>query len=62
MSKVVNNSYLDWELNFRKRNLKKDFGIKKVNPIQINKKINSIGIADSDFRNFMKKWKKENIK
>ena len=51
MSKAV--SYYDWELNFRK---------KVLNHKSNNKKdINSLGIPDNKFKDFMRKWKKKNL-
>ena len=55
MSKTV--SYYDWELSFKK---KADLApidsrvVKRAN-------INSLGIPDNDFKEFMKNWKKENL-
>jgi hypothetical protein len=51
MSKAV--SYYDWELSFKnkiesKKNLRDD-------------NLNAIGITDKGFKDFMKKWKKENL-
>lgn len=54
---VKTSSFLDWELSFR--------GIK---PNVINEKytykkesVNSLGISDSKFKDFMKAWKKKNL-
>ena len=55
MSKSV--SYYDWELSFKK----------KADPAPIDSRVvkkatnNSLGIPDDDFKEFMKKWKKENL-
>ena len=54
---VKSSSYLDWELSFR--------GLK---PQVINEKysykqesVNSLGITDSKFKDFMKEWKEKNL-
>ena len=51
MSKAI--SYYDWELSFRskdesKKNLKND-------------NLNTIGISNISFKDFIEKWKKENL-
>ena len=54
---VKTSSFLDWELSFR--------GIKPnvINEKYIYKKesVNSLGISDSKFKNFMKAWKEKNL-
>jgi len=55
MSKSV--SYYDWELSFKK---KADHT--PNNPRLIKKpSLNSIGIPVDNFKEFMKKWKQENL-
>ena len=55
MSKSV--SYYDWQLSFKK----------KADPAPIDLKVlkkanfNSLGIPDDDYKEFMKKWKKDNL-
>jgi len=55
MSKSV--SYYDWELSFKK----------KADPAPIDRSVvkrasmNSLGIPDNDYKEFMKKWKKNNL-
>ena len=59
MSKAV--SYFDWELNFRK---KSQLGHNSENETKriINKEdINSLGISDNEFKDFMRKWKLKNF-
>ncbi|MFX1259608.1 MAG: hypothetical protein ACFFAN_17275 [Promethearchaeota archaeon] len=51
MSKAV--SYYDWELNFNKKGLNQKSNNKKD--------INSLGIPDNEFKDFMRKWKKKNL-
>ena len=53
MSKA--SSYYDWELSF-KRKTKSDFG-----PVHEDEEINSLGISDNAFKDFLKKWKEHNI-
>ena len=48
-------SYLDWELQFRKRS--KKTSLSKPN----GKKINSLGIPANEFRVFLKKWESKNL-
>lgn len=55
MSKSV--SYYDWELSFKK---KADRAPKEPSIIKKSSN-NSIGIPVNDFKEFMKKWKKENL-
>lgn len=51
-SKVA--SYYDWTLNFKKN-------APNHNLIANKPKINSIGIKDNEFKDFLKKWKKQNL-
>ncbi len=59
MSKT--DSYLDWELSFRKK-------LGKIRELNFNSKssttnpiLNSVGMTDNSFKDFMKKWKEENL-
>lgn len=54
-SKVI--SYYDWSLGFRGGNTD------KTSKITLTKKnrLNSIGIADDDFENYLRKWKNRNL-
>ncbi|MFX0034520.1 MAG: hypothetical protein ACFE9I_02630 [Candidatus Hermodarchaeota archaeon] len=52
MSKAI--SYYDWQESLRDKS-ESDKKIKKKN-------FNSLGISSYDFTDFMKKWKKENLK
>jgi len=51
MSKAV--SYYDWQQSFRDKN--------KSDKILNQDNINSLGISENNFKNFVKKWKKENF-
>ena len=51
MSKAV--SYYDWELSLKHKS-EKDQIIQEDD-------INSLGISDNSFKNFMKKWKNKNL-
>jgi len=59
MSKVA--SYFDWELDFRKKsqlNHNSEIKTKRM----INKEaVNSLGIAENMYKDFMKKWKEKNL-
>ena len=50
-SKVI--SYYDWSLGFK--------GTDRTSKITVTKKLNSIGIADADFKNYLRKWKNRNL-
>ena len=53
MSKAI--SYYDWELNFKKKsflNIPQDDNVENIN---------SLGISKDKFKDFMKKWKSENL-
>ncbi|MHA2009095.1 MAG: hypothetical protein ACXABO_16830 [Promethearchaeota archaeon] len=52
MSKTV--SYYDWEQSFRKPSELEKKPYEK-------KKVNSLGISEVYFKDFMKKWKNKNI-
>jgi len=54
-SKVV--SYYDWSLGFKGNNTD------STSKITLTKKnrLNSIGIADDDFENYLRKWKNRNL-
>ncbi len=51
MSKAV--SYYDWELSFKSKSEKEQI-IQKDD-------INTLGISDNRFKDFMKKWKERNL-
>jgi len=55
------NSYFDWQSTFRK----KIFQINKENLSKITHNndvnVNSLGISDNAFKDFMRKWKNENF-
>jgi len=54
MSKAVV-SYYDWKLSFqRKIDTKED-------ELNVNKPVNTLGIPDINFKDFMKKWKEKNL-
>jgi len=48
-------SYLDWELQFKKKSKKASLS----NPQ--GKKINSLGIPADEFKSFLKKWAAKNL-
>ncbi len=52
-SKVI--SYYDWSLGFKGNNTD------RTSKITLTKKLNSIGIADNDFKNYLRKWKNRNL-
>jgi hypothetical protein len=54
-SKVV--SYYDWSLGFKGNNTD------NTSKITLTKKnrLNSIGIANDDFKNYLRKWKNRNL-
>ena len=60
MSKAVS-SYFDWESKFRKTsNLKHN--TKAINDSDLSKdNLNSLGVSDKSFKDFMKKWKEKNL-
>jgi hypothetical protein len=53
-SKVI--SYYDWSLGFKGNT-------DRTSNITLTKKnrLNSIGIADDDFKNYLRKWKNRNL-
>ena len=55
MSKVAV-SYFDWEQTFKGKSL-----ISNKLYIAKSKNINSLGIKDNEFKDFLKKWKENNI-
>ncbi|MGV9173297.1 MAG: hypothetical protein ACOC44_16810 [Promethearchaeia archaeon] len=63
MSKSV--SYYDWELKFRSKEKKKSGTEKQTVQTKLvderRDNLNSLGISESDYRQFMKKWKKKNL-
>lgn len=57
MSKAVSSksiSFYDWEMTF-KRKLNHKFKHDE------NKKVNSLGLSDETFKDFIKKWKEKNL-
>ncbi len=67
MSKL--DSYYDWELQFRKKTMPSVIEIENQNNKsrlnrdidQAKMKVNSLGIIDKDFKEFIKKWKMKNF-
>ena len=59
MSKAI--SYFDWEMNFRKKALKSLNSENETMRITYKENVNSLGISDNEFKDFMKKWKNENL-
>ena len=55
MSKAI--SYYDWNLAFSKSDDREISSTKK----DLSKKFNSIGIAEEDFKDYLKKWKSEHL-
>ena len=53
-SKTV--SYYDWQLSFKK---KSDTSIKPESESESN--LNSLGIPEDEFKNFLAKWEKKNL-
>jgi hypothetical protein len=56
MSKAVSSksiSFYDWELTFKKKT--------KNNLNNEEKEINSLGLSDENFKDFMTKWKEKNL-
>ena len=53
MSKAV--SYYDWKLSFNKKS--------EINEVDLNdnEPVNTLGISDNSFKDFMKKWKEKNL-
>ena len=50
-------SYLDWKKGFKKKKSKDKSKSKKEND-----KMTNIGIPESEFKDFIKKWKKRNLR
>jgi len=59
MSKAI--SYFDWEMNFRKKALKSHNSENETQRMRSKEDINSLGFSDNEFKDFMKKWKNENL-
>ena len=59
MSKAI--SYYDWELNFRKKAVVKPSSYRKTEYKISQENVNSIGISENTFKDFMKKWKEKNL-
>jgi len=54
-------SYLDWEINFRKKKDMKRNQINNKKVIVLRKNVNSLGISEKKFKEFMKKWNETNF-
>ncbi|MFX1338344.1 MAG: hypothetical protein ACFFDK_07030 [Promethearchaeota archaeon] len=59
MSKAL--SYFDWELDFRKKSQLNHNSEIKIMRITNKKEVNSLGIDENIYKNFMKKWKEKNL-
>ena len=53
MSKAI--SYYDWKLSFQRK-----FDTKEVE-LNDNEPVNSLGISNSNFKDFIKNWKEKNL-
>jgi hypothetical protein len=56
MSKAASSnslSYYDWELTFKRKS--------KSNLNNQTKEVNSLGLSDENFKDFMTNWKKRNL-
>jgi len=49
-------SYLDWELSFRREKKEEDKSQSE------KENITSLGIPEDQFKNYLRKWKNENLK
>ena len=54
-------SYFDWELCFRKNSNLSNKSRLNRDIDQAKMKVNSLGIIDKDFKEFIKKWKMKNF-
>lgn len=60
MSKAA--SFLDWEIDFRNKNIKEEkTRISEEQSSENYEELNSVGISESEFKEFMKEWKKKNL-
>ena len=58
MSKAIT-SFLDWELSFRKD---ADSDTKSKERKKVSRsRVNSLGIPEKDFKEFLDQWKKKNL-
>jgi hypothetical protein len=55
MSKAI--SYYDWSLAFKKEDYQEEPPV----TISNKKKLNSIGIAEDEFKDYIKRWKTEHL-
>ncbi len=60
MSKTVS-SYFDWELNFRRKSQLSHISEIETKRIRDKEDVNSLGISDNNYKDFMKKWKEKNL-
>ncbi len=54
-------SYLDWELSFRKKGDQPRSSYRKKINSHLNKDVNSLGIRKNKFKEFMENWKTKNL-
>ena len=54
MSKAI--SYYDWELSFKKKSSSKRSHLTAKEDV-----VNSLGIPESIYKNFLNEWKKKNL-
>lgn len=57
----MSSSYFDWELCFRKNSNLSNKARFNRDIDQAKMKVNSLGIIDKDFKEFIKKWKMKNF-
>lgn len=57
----MSSSYFDWELCFRKNSNLSNKARFNRDIDQAKMKVNSLGIIDKDFKEFIKKWKMKNL-
>ena len=54
-------SYLDWELSFRKKGDQPRSSYSKKTNSYLHKEVNSLGISKNEFKKFMENWKTKNL-
>lgn len=59
MSKIA--SYYDWNLQFRKKTQLSHISQNETKRIINKEDVNSLGISDKNYKDFMKKWKENNL-
>ena len=57
----MSKSYFEWELSFRKKGAQPRSSYSEKTNSYLHKEVNSLGIPENKFKEFMENWKTKNL-